>query len=69
MMAVKFMGLYSLEVLPCGCSLKRYISGLNVIDEPKCKAHVGFKEYQCRSCNKQFPTKNDLKAHRWSHAI
>lgn len=72
---VKFMGLHSLEVLDCGCKLRRYSSGLNVIDtenrSSKCKnpTHRGFKEYQCRVCNKKFQGQKSLREHRWSHAI
>ena len=72
---VKPMGIYSLEVLECGCKLKRYISGLNVIDSddrnsqctnPK---HKNFKEHECRVCGEQFKGKKPLSEHRWSHAI
>ncbi len=70
----KFKGIRSDEILDCGCKLKRYISGLNVIDPEdhnlQCTnpRHMGFKEYECRVCCKKF-TCTQLKKHRWSHAI
>lgn len=70
---VKFKGIRSEEILDCGCILKRYISGLNVIDtednNPQCTKHIGFKEYECRSCGKKFQGKKPLKQHRWEHAL
>lgn len=68
---VKFVGIRSEEVLDCGCILKRYISGLNVIDDPVCKelAHEHFKEHECRTCGEKFSSHNLLKKHRWTHAI
>jgi len=71
----KFKGIRSDEILDCGCKLKRYISGLNVIDfedkNSKCENpnHAGFKEYECRVCSEKFQGKNTLRKHRWSHAI
>jgi len=71
------MGIRSDELLDCGCKLKRYISGLNVIDSvdvgSNCKisSHQGFKEYECRVkyCGLKFSSKNQMKEHRWGHAI
>jgi len=70
-----FKGIRSDEILDCGCKLKRYISGLNVIDpedkSSKCENpnHTGFKEYECRVCGEGFRGKRPLRKHRWSHAI
>ncbi len=66
---VKRMGIHSEEILKCGCMIKRYISGLNIIDNPQCDTHHDLKQYQCRSCNKFFNTHVALKKHRWGHAI
>ncbi len=73
MSEVKFKGIRSEEILDCGCTLKRYISGLNVIDlednHPQCTKHRGFKEYECRSCGEKLQSKKLLKKHRWGHAL
>ena len=75
MSIIKPMGIYSLEVLDCGCKLKRYCSGVTVIDSedrnlqctnPK---HIDFKEYECRVCGEKFDGKTPLQEHRWSHAV
>ena len=70
-----FRGIRSDEILDCGCKLKRYISGLNVIDPEdynlQCTIlqHKRFKEYQCRVCGEKFKGQRPLKKHRWSHTI
>jgi len=73
MSKVKSKGIRSEEILDCGCTLKRYISGLNVIDlegnNSQCTKHRGFKEYECRSCGKKFQEQKLLKKHRWEHAL
>jgi len=72
---VKFQGIFSIETLYCGCKLKRFISGLNVIDpqdrSPTCEnpKHRGYKTYTCRTCNKNISSHGEMKKHRWSHAI
>lgn len=71
----KFKGICSDEILDCGCKLKRYISGLNVIDPDDVGSncsnlkHRGFKEHECRVCGEKFKGQRPLKKHKWSHAI
>lgn len=66
-------GLHTIQTLECGCKLKKYHSGVNVIDpedrDRECKQHNDFKEFQCRVCGLLFPGKLSLKNHKWTHAI
>ncbi|MBI5697867.1 MAG: hypothetical protein HZC29_05155 [Thaumarchaeota archaeon] len=69
----KPMGLYGLEDLNCGCSVKHYTGGLvklqpdiRCTNEPK---HTVIKiQWICPTCNKEFPTKKTLRKHKEVHA-
>jgi len=72
-MSLKFMGIYSLEILVCGCKIKRYHGGKQVLIGCKIHETSNNVSFVCGVCGKSFGEKNKgkklLKDHQWEHAI
>ena len=63
-----FRGIYSLEVLDCGCQIKRYTRSKTITIG--CSLHPGIKrQWICHKCNSEFSSEKGLKDHQWEHAI
>ena len=70
---IKFQGIYGVEILNCGCQIKRYGLGGKVIivgfakctNLIKCRTKIKFV---CGICGLNF-SKKKLKEHQWNHAI
>lgn len=60
---------HSEQTLPCGCILKIWISGLNAVDDPKCKEHEGYRKYICGICGEEALGLGTMRIHKRSHAI
>lgn len=67
----RLVGIHSEEKLPCGCILKRWISGLNVIDDPACEyhRHNRYRKYICGICGKETQGLGTMRQHKKEHAI
>jgi len=59
-------GIYSSEIEPCGCVIKRYFGGKVI--RCGCNTHRVAIYYVCPSCNKKHAYKKDMKSCVWSHA-
>ena len=62
-----FQGIFSLEVLDCGCKIKRYVGGKQITIG--CNDHETTVAFVCPSCGKACKNKKASKDCAWSHAL
>ncbi len=62
----KLMGIYSSEILDCGCEIHKYLGGIQI--HSGCNIHRFRKLFVCQVCDKQLKNKIKLKEHKWTHA-
>jgi hypothetical protein len=68
---MKLKGIYGLEELDCGCTVKHYIGG-KTVREPSIKCtenpqHKKSIKHVCSVCG-LITNKIGLKSHKWKHA-
>jgi len=62
----KLMGIYSSEILECGCEIRKYLGGIQI--QSGCDIHRNRKLFVCPICDKILKNKKILKEHKWTHA-